>query len=109
MIPPVDATLARFFQKAIVDFSRYVDPNPEEVETWKPYKSDNKKVMNMGSPSQHTKPDYTPSFGDDLMNSTLCEYWRSAPWYVAPKSKGRGSGQRLVVQDDARDTFAQEL
>ncbi|KAL8887208.1 MAG: hypothetical protein Q9215_005194 [Flavoplaca cf. flavocitrina] len=109
IIPPVDATLAKFFQKAIVDFSRYVDPNPADVETWKPYKSDNKKVMNMGSPSQHTKPDYTPSFGDDLMNSTLCEYWRSAPWYVAPKSKGRGSGQRLVVQDDARDTFSQEL
>ncbi|KAL8877060.1 MAG: hypothetical protein Q9198_004852 [Flavoplaca austrocitrina] len=107
--PPVDATLAKFFQKAIVDFSRYLDPNPEEVDTWQPYKSDHKKVMNMGSPSQLTKPDYTPSFGDDLMNSTLCEYWRSAPWYVAPKSKGRTSGQRLVVQDDARDTFAQEL
>ncbi|KAL9032215.1 MAG: hypothetical protein Q9180_006626, partial [Flavoplaca navasiana] len=103
-----DATLAKFFQKAIVDFSRWLDPNPEGVDTWLPYESDNQKVMNMGSPAQLTKPDYTPSFGDGLMNSTLCEYWRSAPWYVAPKIKGRYSGQRLVVQDDARDTLAQE-
>ncbi|KAL8861267.1 MAG: hypothetical protein Q9178_002483 [Gyalolechia marmorata] len=115
LIPPVDATLAKFFQKAIVDFTRYRDPNPEEVDTWQPYFSNNNKVMNMGSASQLTKPDYTTSFGDDLMNSTLCEYWRSAPWYVAPKSlrapksKGRSSGQRLVVQNDARDTFAEEL
>ncbi|KAL9020302.1 MAG: hypothetical protein Q9185_002483 [Variospora sp. 1 TL-2023] len=94
---------------AIVDFSRYLDTNPEGVDTWQPYGSDNQKVMNMGSPAQLTKPDYTPSFGDDRMNSTLCEYWRSAPWYVAPKSKGKSSRQRLVVQDDARDTLAEEL
>ncbi|KAL9613200.1 MAG: hypothetical protein Q9204_008911, partial [Flavoplaca sp. TL-2023a] len=48
IIPPVDATLAKFFQKAIVDFSRYIDPNPAEVDTWQPYRPDNKKVMNMG-------------------------------------------------------------
>ncbi|KAI4286662.1 MAG: hypothetical protein L6R35_004081 [Caloplaca aegaea] len=109
LIPSVNATLAKFFQKAIVDFSRYLDANPEGVETWQPYGSDNQKVMNMGSASQFNKPDYTPSFGDDRMNSTLCEYWRSAPWYVAPKSKGKSSRQRLVVQDGTRDTLTEEL
>ncbi|KAL8830862.1 MAG: hypothetical protein Q9170_005545 [Blastenia crenularia] len=99
LIPPVDEKLARFFQKSIVDFVRYIDPNPEDSEAWNRYVSDNRKVMNMGSPSQLVKPDFTPSLGDDLMNSTLCEYWRSAPWYKAATSK-EGSDHRFVVQNE---------
>ena len=63
--------------------------------------------MDMGSPTQSTKPDYTYSLGPDLINKTMCEYWQTAPYY-APTSKGM-SDQHLVVQDEAHAAYVGDL
>ncbi|KAG7008972.1 hypothetical protein G7Y79_00004g015560 [Physcia stellaris] len=101
----VDEQLAKFFQRAIVDFVRYKDPNLEDVETWETYPT-NRNVMNMGKPDQ-VKPDYSTIFGSDLMDRARCEYWQSAPFSTT--AGGEGSDRRIVVQDGAPHAYTEEL
>ncbi|KAL8917653.1 MAG: hypothetical protein Q9208_007834 [Pyrenodesmia sp. 3 TL-2023] len=98
-IAPVDETLAKYFQEAIVNFTRYLDPNPQDSTFWDEYPSENPKVMNMGDPLQTAKSDYTHSLGPDLLNTRLCEYWEFAPWNAPAASKG-GSDPQFVVQNE---------
>ena len=98
LIPPVDQSLAKLVQKGIVDFVRYLDPNPEDSTFWNEYTANTRKVMNMGNPSQSTLPDYSYTLGDDPMDRAKCEYWQSAPYYSPSK---KNSDQQLVVQDSA--------
>ena len=93
----MDENLAKYFQEGIVNFIRYMDPNPEDSTLWEEYSANNRKVMNMGNPTQLVKPDYSHSLGKDLMNRTKCEYWQSAPYY-APGTKG--GNQQFAVQDE---------
>ena len=104
---PVNETLATYYQDSIVNFARYLDPNPENSEYWGKYTANNRKIMNMGSPDQTDKPDYTTSPGNDPMDRSLCEFWQSAPYY-APGSKG-SSDQQFVVQDEAHATYREDL
>jgi carboxylesterase type B len=83
----VNKDLANFWQKAIVNFARYKDPNPEDSEFWSEYTSENKKVMNIGSPGQSLIPNYKVSVGEDVIDKEKCEYWRQAPYYAPSSSK----------------------
>jgi len=72
-------------QDSIVDFVRYIDPNPEDVETWKPYSNDAKKVMNFGDPNNAFN--YATSFGDDPLDGAKCDYWQDAPYFPTDSKK----------------------
>ncbi|KAG4438276.1 hypothetical protein IFR05_006258 [Cadophora sp. M221] len=82
-----DETLAKFFQKSIVNFARsgYPDLDAAEEDRWEMYQ-ENRKVMNFGKPGQ-AEPDFTYAMGDDLMDRDKCAYWQSAPYYVATEGK----------------------
>lgn len=71
-----NATFAKEFQQRILDFARYVNPNPEDTEPenalfWHPYSKDTKKIMNFGAPGQK-KLDYSLSFVDDTGADSGC-------------------------------------
>ncbi|KAH9205609.1 Alpha/Beta hydrolase protein [Leptodontidium sp. 2 PMI_412] len=91
-------TLAKFFQKSIVNFARtgipYIDAEGDDL--WDLYNVD-RKVMNFGKPRQ-TEPDFSHAMGDDLMDVEKCSYWQSAPYYVAPENENVG----FVEQDELK-------
>jgi hypothetical protein len=110
-----NAALAKFIQKAIVDFTRYSDPNPEDAELWTAYTESNRQVMNYGDPD---KPfNYGTTMGADLLDPVKCDYWQDAPYYITPSKqsdngedkKGKGKetpgfmvqrGREFVMQTD---------
>ncbi|KAL8668407.1 MAG: hypothetical protein Q9168_006964 [Polycauliona sp. 1 TL-2023] len=103
---PVDETLAKFFQKGIVDFVRFLHPVYDKEDVWEEYTSDERKVMNLGKPGQ-TKPDYSYSFDKELKDSGACEVWRNLPQKSATSQEK--AQNRFVVQDGAQDKQTEEL
>ncbi|KIW01659.1 hypothetical protein, variant [Verruconis gallopava] len=92
--------LAQFMQRAIVDFVRYIDPNPEGVKTWEAYTDSVKKVMNFGSP--HNPFNFSTAIGPDLLDAAKCEYWQNAPFYPQAQRVDNDirRGEELVIQTD---------
>lgn len=69
-------TLAKFWQKSIVDFVRFGGPG----ETWPGYWIEG-QVMNFGAPGQE-KQEVSHAAGPDLLDKEKCKFWQSAPYYV---------------------------
>jgi hypothetical protein len=84
LLGPVWPLLAKFIQKSFVDFTRYTDPNAEDVETWQQYQNDAAKVMNFGPPDYPLLP--TLVFGNDRLNTEKCNYLQDAPYFYSTKS-----------------------
>ena len=45
-------TLARFFERSVVNFPRFGDPDPDNEDTWRMYEFNQLEVMNLGKHDQ---------------------------------------------------------
>ncbi|KAK0101748.1 hypothetical protein ONS95_006900 [Cadophora gregata] len=87
LLGPADETLAKFFQKSIVNFARFGVPDPDnDVDEWPMYTSEEREVMNLGKPGQ-TEQDFSYGMGPDLLDREKCAYWQSAPYYIGKEPK----------------------
>jgi hypothetical protein len=82
-------------QKSIVDFVRYMNPNPEEEDKWEVYHNDEPKVMNLGKPDQ-SRPNFEPVVGIDQLDSKKCNFWQDSPYH--PKGSRKA---QFVEQSDS--------